>query len=100
MKPVTGFDAKRYMGTWYELARIDHSFEKDLTQVSASYSLNDDGSVAVLNRGFDSVKQKWREAEGKARFLGSPDVGALKVSFFGPFYGGYNVVSLDEDYQT
>ena len=100
VKPVTGFDAKRYMGTWYELARIDHSFEKDLTQVSASYSLNDDGSVAVLNRGFDSVKQKWREAEGKARFLGSPDVGALKVSFFGPFYGGYNVVSLDEDYQT
>ena len=54
----------------------------------------------MLNRGFDSVKQKWREAEGKARFLGSPDVGALKVSFFGPFYGGYNVVSLDEDYQT
>lgn len=100
VKPVTGFDAKRYMGTWYELARIDHSFEKDLTQVSASYSLNDDGSVAVLNRGFDSVKQKWREAEGKARFLGSSDVAALKVSFFGPFYGGYNVVNLDEDYQT
>ena len=100
VKPVTGFDAKRYMGTWYELARIDHSFEKDLTQVSASYSLNDDGSVAVLNRGFDSIKQKWREAEGKARFLGSSDVAALKVSFFGPFYGGYNVVSLDEDYQT
>jgi apolipoprotein D and lipocalin family protein len=100
VKPVTGFDAKRYMGTWYELARIDHSFEKDLTQVSASYSLKDDGSVTVLNRGFDSVKQEWREAEGKARFLGSSDVAALKVSFFGPFYGGYNVVSLDEDYQT
>lgn len=100
VKPVTGFDAKRYMGTWYELARIDHSFEKDLTQVSASYSLKDDGSVTVLNRGFDSVKQEWREVEGKARFLGSSDVAALKVSFFGPFYGGYNVVSLDEDYQT
>ncbi|MDR3067649.1 MAG: lipocalin family protein [Comamonas sp.] len=100
VKPVTGFDAKRYMGTWYELARIDHSFEKDLTQVSARYSLNEDGSVSVLNRGFDSVRKEWREAEGKARFLGATDVAALKVSFFGPFYGGYNVVSLDEDYQT
>ncbi len=100
VQPVSGFDAKRYMGTWYELARIDHRFEKGLTKVSANYSLNADGTVTVINRGYDESKKEWREAEGKARFLGSPDVAALKVSFFGPFYGGYNVVSLDDDYQT
>ncbi len=100
IQPVTGFDAKRYMGTWYELARIDHSFETGLTQVSAQYSLNDDGTVAVVNRGYDASKKEWRQANGKARFLSDPGVAALKVSFFGPFYGGYNVVSLDDQYQT
>lgn len=99
IQPVSGFDAARYMGTWYELARIDHRFEKGLTQVSAQYSLNDDGTVNVINRGYDAAKKEWRQANGKARFLGEPDVAALKVSFFGPFYGGYNVVSLDDDYQ-
>lgn len=100
VQPVSGFDASKYMGTWYELARIDHRFEKGLTQVTATYSLNADGSVAVVNRGYDAAKQEWREAEGKARFLGQADEAALKVSFFGPFYGGYNVVSLDDQYQT
>lgn len=100
IQPVSGFDAARYMGTWYELARIDHRFEKGLTRVSAQYSLNDDGTVNVINRGYDAAKKEWRQANGKARFLGEPDVAALKVSFFGPFYGGYNVVSLDDDYQT
>lgn len=100
IKPVTAFDARRYMGTWYELARIEHRFERGLTEVSAHYSLNDDGTVSVVNRGYDSAKKEWRQANGKARFLGEPDVAALKVSFFGPFYGGYNVVSLDDDYQT
>ncbi|QMV75648.1 lipocalin family protein [Comamonas piscis] len=100
VQPVSGFDASKYMGTWYELARIDHRFEKGLTQVTATYRLNADGSVTVLNRGYDAAKQEWREAEGKARFLGQSDKAALKVSFFGPFYGGYNVVSLDDQYQT
>lgn len=100
VQPVSGFDASKYMGTWYELARIDHRFEKGLTQVTATYRLNADGSVTVLNRGYDAAKQEWREAEGKARFLGQADEAALKVSFFGPFYGGYNVVSLDDQYQT
>ena len=99
VQPVSAFDASKYMGTWYELARIDHRFEKGLTQVSATYSLNADGSVAVLNRGYDPAKQAWREAQGKARFLGQADEAALKVSFFGPFYGGYNVIDLDPDYQ-
>ena len=100
IEPVSGFDASRYMGTWYELARIDHRFEKGLSQVSAQYSLNDDGTVNVINRGYDAAKKEWRQANGKARFLGEPGIAALKVSFFGPFYGGYNVVSLDDDYQT
>ncbi|TZG06177.1 MULTISPECIES: lipocalin family protein [Comamonas] len=100
MDPVSHFDINRYLGTWYELARIDHHFEKNLIQVAARYQLNADGSISVLNRGFDARKQEWREAEGKAQFLGPSNVAALKVSFFGPFYGGYNVVSLDDEYQT
>lgn len=100
VRPVSGFDAKRYMGDWYELARIDHRFEKGLTKASAHYSLNSDGTVTVLNRGYDAAKKEWRQVEGTARFLGDPNVAALKVSFFGPFYGGYNVVSLDDGYQT
>ncbi|WP_349305210.1 lipocalin family protein [Comamonas testosteroni] len=97
---MSGFDVKRYTGTWYELARIEHRFEKGLSQVSAQYSLNEDGTVTVINRGYDPAKQEWRQAQGRARFLDDPGVAALKVSFFGPFYGGYNVVSLDDEYQT
>ena len=98
--PVKGLDAKRYMGNWHEIARIDHRFEKGLIRVTAHYSLNDDGTVTVINRGFDEAKGEWKEAEGKARFLNDPATASLKVSFFGPFYGGYNVVSIDDDYQT
>ncbi|QXZ10661.1 lipocalin family protein [Comamonas sp. Y33R10-2] len=100
IEPVTGFDAKRYMGTWYELARIDHRFEKGLSRTTAHYSLEKDGTVTVINRGYSEERNEWKESEGKARFLGEPDIAALKVSFFGPFYGGYNVVSLDDEYQT
>lgn len=100
VKPVTHFDVQRYAGTWYELARIDHSFEKGLSQTSAQYSLNDDGTVKVINKGYNAEKKTWKTSEGKAKFLGEPTVAALKVSFFGPFYGGYNVVDLDADYQT
>ena len=94
IRPVTGFQLDRYLGTWYEIARLDHSFERGLEQVSATYSLRDDGGVKVLNRGKQS-KGSWREAEGKAYFVGNPDEARLKVSFFGPFYGGYNVIDLD-----
>lgn len=96
--PVTGFALDRYLGTWYEVARLDHSFERGLTQVNATYSLNADGTVRVLNRGYDPAKQEWREAIGKAKFVGDPQVGQLKVSFFGPFYGGYNILALDPEY--
>jgi apolipoprotein D and lipocalin family protein len=99
IQPVTGFQVERYMGRWYEVARLDHSFERGMEQVTATYELRPDGTVAVLNRGYRADKGEWDEASGKAKFLGKPDVAALKVSFFGPFYGGYNVVDLDPGYQ-
>ena len=100
VKPVDHFNADKYLGKWYEIARLDHSFERGLSNVSASYSLRDDGGIRVINRGFDAQKQQWKEADGKAYFVNSPDHGYLKVSFFGPFYGAYIVVELDhENYQ-
>jgi apolipoprotein D and lipocalin family protein len=99
IEPVTGFEVERYMGRWYEVARLDHRFERGLEQVSATYALNDDGTVSVLNKGYQPESSEWSEARGTAKFVDRPDVGALKVSFFGPFYGGYNVVDLDRDYQ-
>ena len=97
--PVEGFDLERYLGTWYEIARLDHSFERGLSNISANYSLRDDGGVRVLNRGYSTEKGKWKEAEGKAFFVAQSDQGHLKVSFFGPFYGSYIVFRLDENYQ-
>ena len=97
--PVRGFEVERYLGRWYEIARLDHAFERGLEQVTAEYSRRDDGGLRVVNRGYDSARQRWNEAEGKAYFTGARDVGSLKVSFFGPFYGGYNIIELDhEDY--
>lgn len=96
--PVRGFQADRYLGTWYEIARLDHGFERGLTDVSATYARRDDGGIDVLNRGFDVAKGAWREARGRAYFIDRADVGSLKVSFFGPFYGGYHVMALDPDY--
>ncbi len=97
--PVTPFDLARYEGRWYEVARLDHSFERGMTDVSATYQRQGDGSVRVLNRGFDTGKNDWRQAEGKAKFIGDANTASLKVSFFGPFYGGYHVAALDADYQ-
>ena len=94
---VTGFSLERYLGTWYEIARLDHRFERGLTQVTATYSMRDDGGVRVLNRGYKEQKSKWSEAEGKAYFVDTPDVGRLKVSFFGPFYGAYNIIALEPE---
>lgn len=97
--PVTPFKLSRYLGQWHEIARLDHSFERDMIKVTAQYSMNPDGSVKVLNRGFNTKKQAWKDAVGKAWLIGGPNKGALKVSFFGPFYGGYFITALDPNYQ-
>ena len=100
VRPVTPFDINRYLGQWYEIARLDHSFERGLSDVSATYALREDGSVNVINRGYDLKRQDWKEAVGRALFIGDPGTGSLKVSFFGPFYGGYHVIALDQqDYR-
>ena len=98
-QPVTDFELDRYLGQWFEIARLDHSFERGLDCVTATYSLRDDGGVRVINRGYNLEEQEWDEAEGRAYFIDDESVGRLKVSFFGPFYGGYNVLELDDDYQ-
>ena len=97
--PVRGFQLERYLGTWYEIARLDHSFERKLDNVSARYSLRSDGDVQVINAGYRTDSGRRKEAVGVAKFIGAQDVGSLKVSFFGPFYGGYHVVELDEEYR-
>jgi apolipoprotein D and lipocalin family protein len=100
VQPVQDFNLKEYLGKWYEIARFDHSFERGLTRVTADYTLLEDVSVKVLNRGYSSKDNAWKEAEGKAFFVNGPDQGYLKVSFFGPFYGSYIVIELDhENYQ-
>ena len=100
VEPVDEFELDRYLGKWYEIARLDHSFERGLEQVTAEYSVREDGSVKVVNRGYSPQDGGWQEAEGKAYFVRQPDEGYLKVSFFGPFYGSYVVFGLDkEQYQ-
>jgi apolipoprotein D and lipocalin family protein len=100
IKPVENFQADRYLGTWYEIARIDRRFEKGLSKVTAQYSLRDDGGITVVNRGFSAKEGKWKESVGKAYFVDGKNKGFLKVSFFGPFYGSYIVFDLGEtDYR-
>lgn len=96
VEAIKDFEAERYLGRWYEIARLDHRFERGLSAVTAEYSWREDGGVAVVNRGFKDAKGEWDEVEGKAYFIGEPDVGSLKVSFFGPFYGGYHIMAVDE----
>ncbi|MDD3321331.1 MAG: lipocalin family protein [Paludibacter sp.] len=96
---VRNFEKEKYLGKWYEIARFDFRFERDLNNTTAKYSINTDGSIKVLNRGFNTKKNEWSEAIGKAKFVGDPTIAMLKVSFFGPFYAGYNVIALDKDYK-
>ena len=97
VKPVKNFELERYLGTWYEIARLDHSFERGLEQVTAEYSMKDGGGVRVVNRGFSTKSGEWEDAEGKAYFVEEDDLGYLKVSFFGPFYGSYVIFELEQD---
>ncbi len=95
---VKPFDVNLYLGKWYEIARFDFRFEKDLNNVTAEYSLNKDGTIRVVNRGFNYKTGEWKQATGKARFVGVANEARLKVSFFGPFYSGYNVIAIDTAY--
>lgn len=97
VEPVGDFEVQKYLGKWYEIARLDHSFERGLTRVSAEYSLREDGGVRVVNRGYSPESKAWKESEGKAYFVRGSDEGYLKVSFFGPFYGSYVVLELDRE---
>lgn len=96
---VQNFDTQRYLGKWYEIARFDHAFESGLEKVTATYSLRDDGGLNVINRGYNPDRDMWQQSTGEAYFIGDPKTAALKVSFFGPFYGGYNIIALDDDYR-
>jgi len=95
---VKNFEKIRYLGKWYEIARLDFKFEEGLNNTTAEYSVNDNGTIRVENRGYDYTEKTWEQAIGKAKFVGDESVAMLKVSFFGPFYAGYNVIALDENY--
>ena len=95
--PVTEFNSERYLGTWYEIARLDHVFERGLTDVTANYTRRDDGKITVLNKGYKTNSGKLKQATGNAKFAESETTGHLKVSFFGPFYGDYIIFDLERD---
>jgi apolipoprotein D and lipocalin family protein len=93
------FDKEKHLGKWYEIARMDFTFERNLSNVTANYSLNNNGTIKVVNRGYNYKTKKWKQAVGKAKFAGTQDEARLKVSFFGPFYAAYNVIALDNEYK-
>jgi len=98
--PIQNFELDRYLGRWYEVARLDHSFERGLEAVTANYSLREDGGIRVINSGRDINSGELQQAEGRAYFVDKSNIGHLKVSFFGPFYGSYVIFELDLiDYQ-
>ncbi len=96
---VKSFDKEKYLGKWYEVARFDFKLERNLSNTTAEYSLNENGTIKVDNQGYNTVKDQWQKAIGKAKFIGNDSTAMLKVSFFGPFYGGYNVLAIDKEYK-
>ncbi len=96
---INDFDPDKYLGKWYEIARFDFRFERNMDNTTAVYSKNEDNSINVVNRGYNYKKGKWSEAVGKAKLVDKPNVGRLKVSFFGPFYSPYNIIKLDPEYK-
>lgn len=97
--PVSNFNSQMYLGRWYEIARFDFKWEKNMYNVTADYSMNKDGSIKVVNSGYDFKAKKNKTSVGKAKFIKESNVGALKVSFFGPFYSAYTVIAVDPYYQ-
>ena len=96
---VRFFEIEKYLGKWYEIARLDFRYEKNLNNTTAEYSLNGDGTIKVENKGYNYQEKKWVSFVGKAKFAGAENIAMLKVSFFGPFYSSYNVIALDADYK-
>ena len=97
---VKDFDVNKYVGTWYEIARLPNSFEKKLTHVTATYSIKENGKINVLNRGFDTTSSKWKDIEGTATIPNKKQPAQLAVQFFWPFKGNYYVMYVDEAYQV
>lgn len=91
---VQSLDLNRFMGRWYEIARFDHKFERDMQQVTTIYAIQDNGRVKVINQGLKNGK--WKTSEGKGKLTTTP--GLLRVSFWGPFYSDYRVMMLAPDY--
>jgi len=98
LEVVRDFEIERYAGLWYEAARYPHRFEEGLTSVTAEYSLNENGTIKVVNRGYNPSTSAWEQADGVAKFKNDPTRGWLKVSFFGPFYASYKILHLDDEY--
>ena len=96
---VNNFEKEKYLGKWYEIARLDFKWEKNMEQVTAEYSLKDNGHIKVDNKGYNYVKKEWKQSIGEARFVEDEKTSRLKVSFFKPFWAGYNVIDLAGDYQ-
>ncbi len=95
VEPVSGFEVDRYLGKWYEVARFDHIFERGLSNVTAEYRMLEDGRISVTNEGYDEREQTWKQVEAVAEFTKNPDIAQFRVTFFGPIYGGYNIIELD-----
>ncbi|MFP3801480.1 lipocalin family protein [Paraburkholderia sp. SIMBA_027] len=98
--PAKPVDLSKYMGRWYEQFRYEASFEKDIDEVTAEYSLNEDGTVKVVNRGrVEDDPSAFRQSVGKAKVVDRATNAKLKVSFFGPFYGDYWILDHGDDYE-
>ena len=99
VSPVDSFDLSKYLGTWYEIARIDFRHEKNLDNTKVMYSINYDGEIKVLNSGVNTITGEYSEAIGRVKVVSDNGSAMMKVSFWGPFYSGYNVIALDKDYK-
>jgi apolipoprotein D and lipocalin family protein len=95
--PIEGFELNRYLGTWHEIVRLPHRFEKNLIDVTAEYQILDENRIKVINRGYNTKKEKWSQSTGVAKFKGDENIGELRVSFFRPFYGAYKIIELDKE---
>lgn len=98
-KVVSGFDLSRFLGKWYEIARLDYRYEQHLDRCTARYTRNKDGSIKVINQGYNFHTGELEEVIGRARLNGKPGEGRLRVSFWGPFYAAFNIIAIDPDYR-